>query len=168
MDEKVSEIASTPLAENNSNMTPALLSTNPIETLNAQASHSPGRNKLKERGHYSSSSQPSDSNTEADEASPSISMRVVKEYVCPYSGCRYTARSRKDVRRHLGSEKHKHEQGAELPLINRDNFKCTASNCRSGAKGFSRRDNFMRHMAKVHGIQLDRLKPGRKREIETE
>ncbi|KAI1119979.1 hypothetical protein F5Y10DRAFT_259281 [Nemania abortiva] len=83
-----------------------------------------------------------------------------KKWFCPCSGCEYTAGSKKDVCRHLCSRKHEKEPIGRL-LRSLRNYKCIFPNCKSRSKTFSRRDNFKRHMADVHNVQLPQLNSGR-------
>ncbi|KAI0535585.1 hypothetical protein GGR58DRAFT_529356 [Xylaria digitata] len=89
--------------------------------------------------------------------------RVVKVYACFHEDCPFIANSRRDVRRHLQSDKHRKDHVEGLP--SEDRFYCEVPDCEFANKGFSRRDNMLRHMLGVHGIELDREKPGRKKAI---
>ncbi|KAI0188772.1 hypothetical protein EV127DRAFT_409317 [Xylaria flabelliformis] len=83
--------------------------------------------------------------------------KVEKVFACYFSHCSFTACSRKDVRRHMRADKHQKDQGPKLPR-----FYCEVLGCLKD-KGFSRRDNMLRHMSRVHKVELKREKPGRKR-----
>ncbi|KAI8626003.1 hypothetical protein F5Y19DRAFT_237418 [Xylariaceae sp. FL1651] len=87
--------------------------------------------------------------------------KVVKVFGCPYIDCPFTASSRKDYHRHLAADKHRDNESSGSGSWNR--FYCTVPGCKYEAKGFSRRDNFSRHMSMVHGEQLGKEKRGRKR-----
>ncbi|KAI1358375.1 hypothetical protein F5Y08DRAFT_321983, partial [Xylaria arbuscula] len=83
--------------------------------------------------------------------------KASKVFVCPsYPTCDYKAVSMKDVFRHARSKKHRYEL-EDTP------FRCEEQGCKSATSGFPRRDNWLRHMSTVHGIQAPRQKPGRKR-----
>ncbi|KAI0806365.1 hypothetical protein GGR55DRAFT_680345 [Xylaria sp. FL0064] len=90
--------------------------------------------------------------------------KVVKVYACVYDACPFTASSRKDVQRHLQSEKHRNDS----IHMHQDKFYCEVPGCtyKLAEEGCSRRDNMLRHMSKVHEIELDREKRGRKRRRE--
>ncbi|KAI0413966.1 hypothetical protein F5X98DRAFT_350460 [Xylaria grammica] len=85
--------------------------------------------------------------------------KVVKVFACFHDGCPFTASSRKDVRRHLQSDKHRKD-------TEHDRFYCEVPTCKLANEGFSRRDNLLRHMSTMHHIELDREKRGRKRSRE--
>ncbi|KAI0548656.1 hypothetical protein F4679DRAFT_549659 [Xylaria curta] len=85
--------------------------------------------------------------------------KVEKVFACFYDHCSFTASSRKDVRRHMHSDKHQKDHAPKLPPPKR--FNCEVPGCKN--EGFSRRDNLLRHMSRVHKVELKREKPGRKR-----
>jgi uncharacterized Zn-finger protein len=85
---------------------------------------------------------------------------VVKVFACFHDACPFTASSRKDIRRHLQSDKHRKDSVRES---SRDRFYCEVPSCKFSDEGFSRRDNMLRHMSTMHDIELDRAKRGRKR-----
>ncbi|KAI1121891.1 hypothetical protein F5Y10DRAFT_255308 [Nemania abortiva] len=87
--------------------------------------------------------------------------KVVKVFACNYNGCPFTARSRKDVRRHMRSDKHREDNLDGSPP--RERFYCDVAGCKFANEGFSRRDNMIRHMSSMHDVEIDREKPGRKR-----
>ncbi|RWA04762.1 hypothetical protein EKO27_g10351 [Xylaria grammica] len=85
--------------------------------------------------------------------------KVVKIFACFHDGCPFTASSRKDVQRHLHSDKHRKD-------TEHDRSYCEVPTCKFANEGFSRRDNLLRHMSTMHHIELDREKRGRKRSRE--
>ncbi|KAI3324003.1 hypothetical protein HD806DRAFT_496187 [Xylariaceae sp. AK1471] len=94
------------------------------------------------------------------EASRAKQTGVMKVFACFHEGCPFTASSRKDIRRHLQSDKHRKDQvyGSQ----SRGRFYCKVRSCKFAVRGFSRRDNFLRHMSNVHQIELERERSGRK------
>ncbi|KAJ3576522.1 hypothetical protein NPX13_g3680 [Xylaria arbuscula] len=83
--------------------------------------------------------------------------KASKVFICPsYPTCDYKAVSMKDVFRHARSKKHRY-------VLEDTPFRCEEQGCKSATSGFPRRDNWLRHMSTVHGIQAPRQKPGRKR-----
>ncbi|KAI1249013.1 hypothetical protein MGN70_008620 [Eutypa lata] len=74
--------------------------------------------------------------------------------------CNYTARSRKDVKRHLCSNKHSKDEIKGLH-VRLDKFLCTVLGCKFASNGIPRRDNFRRHMKTVHNIEIETQRSGR-------
>ncbi|KAI0435930.1 hypothetical protein F4803DRAFT_264337 [Xylaria telfairii] len=101
---------------------------------------------------------------------PSKRPRIRKEkaervvFACLYDECTFTATSRKDLRRHLQSDKHLKDHVPGTPPW--DRFYCPVNGCKFTDEGFSRQDNLRRHMKIMHDIILEREKPGRKRSAE--
>ncbi|TGJ80896.1 hypothetical protein E0Z10_g7868 [Xylaria hypoxylon] len=90
--------------------------------------------------------------------------KVVKVYPCILDEhCSYTASSKRDLLRHLQSDKHGKDYVQGLPSWDRSY--CEVPGCKFADEGFSRRDNMLRHMLKVHGIELDKEKPGPKKNV---
>src|SRR3569833_526137 len=67
-------------------------------------------------------------------------------YKCPQSDCDFTAPSKKDLKRHLNTKKHRigacDSRKDSIPL-----YRCPVEKCKYAS---SRRDNFTRHMGTVH------------------
>ncbi|KAI1271492.1 hypothetical protein F5Y07DRAFT_343328 [Xylaria sp. FL0933] len=106
----------------------------------------------------------SESDIESRDKSRAKKTKVLKVFACFHDACPFTASSRKDVQRHLQSEKHRNDS----IHMHQDKFYCEVPGCtyKLAEEGCSRRDNMLRHMSKVHGIELDREKRGRKRRRE--
>ncbi|KAJ2985849.1 hypothetical protein NUW58_g3011 [Xylaria curta] len=84
--------------------------------------------------------------------------RVV--FACCHEDCPFTANSKRDVRRHLNTDKHRKDHVEGLP--SEDKYYCEVPNCKFANEGFSRRDNMLRHMSTIHNIELEREKRGLK------
>lgn len=87
--------------------------------------------------------------------------KVVKVFACLHDSCPFEASSRKDIRRHLKSDKHRKDYVDGSPPG--DRFYCEIPQCRFADEGFSRRDNMIRHMSTMHDVEINREKAGRKR-----
>ncbi|KAK8029747.1 hypothetical protein PG993_011038 [Apiospora rasikravindrae] len=67
------------------------------------------------------------------------------KFACVHEKCKYTAQTRRDVMRHLRTKKHTNRPVGDVGLY-----------------ASSRRDNWIRHMWKVHQIKAERKQPGRR------
>ncbi|KAI0145075.1 hypothetical protein GGR57DRAFT_320690 [Xylariaceae sp. FL1272] len=79
--------------------------------------------------------------------------KVVKVYACIHEDCTFTATYRKDLLRHLRSDQHRSSPGKNPFPGNR--FYCSVLGCKKNLDGFSRKDNFRRHMHMMHSIHVD-------------
>ncbi|KAI0445762.1 hypothetical protein F4803DRAFT_107113 [Xylaria telfairii] len=86
----------------------------------------------------------------------------IKVFACHLDSCGgFEAKSKKDLLRHLQSDKHRKGHVDTSPPGDRSY--CEIPECGFADVGFSRRDNMMRHMSTMHDIEIDREKAGRKR-----
>ncbi|KAK7993734.1 MT-A70-domain-containing protein [Apiospora arundinis] len=110
----------------------------------------------------------SPSNAEADSHSPnsressaSRTSGIVKVFPCLHEGCDYTAANRRDLMRHLRTKKHSRRSAVddvEIP-VPQQTFRCSRAACNYASH---RRDNWIRHIWKVHKVRVERQQPGRR------
>ncbi|KAI0448503.1 hypothetical protein F5B21DRAFT_521806 [Xylaria acuta] len=103
----------------------------------------------------------SEASTRFNKRSRTGKEKVVKVFPCLYDDCPFTASCRKDLRRHLQSDKHRKDHVPGTPSWDRSY--CEVPGCKFADEGFSRRDNLRRHMKSMHDVILEREKPGLKR-----
>lgn len=72
-----------------------------------------------------------------------------KDHKCPYHDCGKGFGTKTHLQRHIND---RHEK--------KKKFHCVVAGCdysRQGGKGFPRKDNWKRHMTKIHGVDQQQL-----------
>ncbi|KAF2442760.1 hypothetical protein P171DRAFT_48894 [Karstenula rhodostoma CBS 690.94] len=77
-----------------------------------------------------------------------------RRFPCPHRPCEARFASRNDLERHLGTRKHRKDEGNWSERAN--NYPCKVSACKRKNKGFARNDHYLNNLWRMHpGLELD-------------